>query len=145
LNDHILSSFFSAFPCWDEPAVKATFSVTLIVAAHLTALSNMPEVSCTHLPAPAAPHSTNGGKQLKRVVFEVTPKMSTYLLAWAVGEFDYVQGVTKGGVMIRVLSPPGRGPQGKFALDVGIRSLDFYDQFFKVGLCSSALCARAVS
>ena len=95
----------------------------------------MPELSCTHLPAPVPAHGNNGGKQLKKVVFDVTPKMSTYLLAWAVGEFDIVQGVTKGGVMIRVMAPPGRGPQGQFALDVGIRSLDFYDAFFKVWLC----------
>jgi aminopeptidase N len=114
--------------------VKATFSVTLIVPAHLTALSNMPEISSTHVPAPAAHHGTNGGRQLKKVVFDVSPKMSTYLLAWAVGEFDCVQGVTKNGVTIRVLSPPGRGPQGRFALDAGIRSLDFYDQYFKVSL-----------
>lgn len=119
--------------------MKATFSVTLVVAAHLTAVSNMPEISCSHLPAPGPPHGTNGGKQLKRVAFDVTPKMSTYLLAWAVGEFDCVQGVTKGGVAIRVLSPPGRGPQGQFALDVGIRSLDFYDQFFKVSVCIFAV------
>ncbi len=103
--------------------------MTLIIPAHLTALSNMPELSTTHLP------SANG-QQLKKVVFDTSPKMSTYLLAWAVGEFDFVQGVTKGGVMLRVFSPPGRGPQGKFALDVGIRSLDFYDEYFKVILFS---------
>ena len=47
------------------------------------------------------------------------------------GEFDFVEGTTKGGVSIRVFSPPGRAEQGLFALDVGIRSLDFYDSFFK--------------
>lgn len=47
--------------------------------------------------------------------------MSTYLLAWAVGEFDHVAAVTKGGVAIRVFSPPGRGSQGAFALDVAVR------------------------
>lgn len=114
-----------AFPCWDEPAAKATFTVTLIVAAHLTALSNMPEVSVTHV-------AGTGGKTLKKVVFEKSPKMSTYLLAWAVGEFDFVQGVSKNGVAIRIFSPPGRAAQGNFALDVGIRSLDFYDDFFNV-------------
>ena len=122
-------SLKSAFPCWDEPAVKATFSVTLVVPSHLTAISNMPEISCTHIPAAAGSNST---AMLKKVVFDVSPKMSTYLLAWAVGEFDFVQGASRGGVMLRVFSPPGRALQGKFALDVGIRSLDFYDQFFKV-------------
>lgn len=43
-----------------------------------------------------------------------------------------MQGTTKGGVSIRVFSPPGRAEQGLFALDVGLRSLDFYDDFFKV-------------
>eukprot|EP00349_Pseudokeronopsis_sp_Brazil_P003492 CAMPEP_0202971974 /NCGR_PEP_ID=MMETSP1396-20130829/32169_1 /ASSEMBLY_ACC=CAM_ASM_000872 /TAXON_ID= /ORGANISM="Pseudokeronopsis sp., Strain Brazil" /LENGTH=881 /DNA_ID=CAMNT_0049701907 /DNA_START=22 /DNA_END=2667 /DNA_ORIENTATION=+ len=114
-----------AFPCWDEPAIKATFSVTLIIPAHLTALSNMPEVSTVHLPG-------KNGTMLKKVVFDRSPKMSTYLLAWAVGEFDFVQGITKGGVSIRVFSPPGRALEGKFALDVAIRSLDFYDDFFQV-------------
>jgi aminopeptidase N len=129
----------SAFPCWDEPAVKATFSVTIIIPAHLTAISNMPELSVIHLPSTTTSSSTTAVKDpsakvipLKKVVFDTSPKMSTYLLAWAIGEFDFVQGTTKSGVSIRVITPPGRGMQGKFALDVGIRSLEFYDDFFKV-------------
>lgn len=110
-----------AFPCWDEPLVKATFSVTLVIPATLTALSNMPEKSLEHL--------TDG---TKKVVFDISPRMSTYLLAWAVGEFDFVQGKSKGGVSIRVFSPPGRAQQGLFALDVAERALDFYDEFFQV-------------
>eukprot|EP01034_Spumella_vulgaris_P034598 gene34598-42677_t len=110
-----------AFPCWDEPAVKATFAVTLIIPSHLTALSNMPELSTTHLP---------GNK--KKVLFDTSPKMSTYLLAWAVGEFDFVAGVTEHGVAVRVFCPPGRAEQGKFALHAGIRSLDFFDNYFQV-------------
>jgi puromycin-sensitive aminopeptidase len=121
----LLRAYHSAFPCWDEPAVKATFGVTLIIPSHLTALSNMPETSSTHV-------AGSSGTMLKKVVFDTSPKMSTYLLAWAVGEFDFVQGVTKGGVMLRVFSPPGRGTQGQFALDVGIRALDFFDHFFNV-------------
>jgi aminopeptidase N len=85
-----------AFPCWDEPAVKATFSVALIVPKELTAISNMPELSTTFLP---------GGK--KRVDFDISPKMSTYLVAWAIGHFDFVQTKTTHGVTIRVFSPPG--------------------------------------
>lgn len=125
-----------AFPCWDEPSMKATFSVTLVVPSHLTALSNMPEVSCMHIPAPVSPGAAAAGsatsqQMLKKVVFDTSPKMSTYLLAWAVGEFDFVRGKTEGGVEIRVYSPPGRALQGNFALGVAIKSLDFYDRFFK--------------
>jgi puromycin-sensitive aminopeptidase len=101
--------------------MKATFQVSLTIPAHLTALSNMPEKQTRHVA---------GGK--KRVEFTVSPKMSTYLLAWAIGEFDFVQGVTKNGIQLRVFSPPGRASQGKFALDCGLRALDYYDEFFQV-------------
>ena len=109
-----------AFPCWDEPAVKATFSVTLVIAAHLTALSNMPDISSQHIA---------GGK--RRVVFDVSPLMSTYLLAWAVGEFDMVQAMTKNGVTIRIFSPPGRAQQGStraacYVMCMIIKSTSFY-------------------
>lgn len=57
--------------------MKATFAVTIIVPIHLTAISNMPEKSCTHL-------ESNPPK--KKIVFHTSPKMSTYLLAWAVGK-----------------------------------------------------------
>mmetsp|Transcript_20947 Transcript_20947/g.30195 ORF Transcript_20947/g.30195 Transcript_20947/m.30195 type:complete len:870 (-) Transcript_20947:137-2746(-) len=110
-----------AFPCWDEPALKATFTVSLVVPSELTALCNMPEVSTTHLP---------GHK--KRVQFDVTPKMSTYLLAWVVGHMDYVCGVTENGVAVRVFCPPGRAAHGQYALSAGKRALDFFDEFFGV-------------
>ena len=54
------------------------------------------------------------------------------VLPSVVGEFDFVQGVSKNGVAIRIFSPPGRAEQGRFALDAGVRALDFYDSFFKV-------------
>ena len=110
------------FPCVDEPSAKATFSASLEVDAHLTALSNMPEVKVEALP---------GGKR-KLVTFMRTPKMSTYLLAFAVGQFDYVSALTKHGVMVRVYTPPTRHYLGQFALEVAVKSLDIYDDFFGV-------------
>jgi len=110
-----------AFPCVDEPGVKSTFGLTLIVKKDLSVLSNMPEALVNHLA---------GG--LRKVVFDVSPKMSTYLLAWAVGEFDMIRGTTKHGVTLGVYCPPGRAEHGKFALDVGIKALDWYDDFFGV-------------
>ena len=55
---------------------------------------------------------------LKRVAFARTPIMSTYLLAFIVGEFDFVEQKDANGVLVRVYTPVGRKEQGKFALDV---------------------------
>jgi len=108
------------FPCWDEPACKATFKCTLVCKTGLHALSNMP----------VERRSVEKKGELTRFEYMTTPIMSTYLLAFCVGEFDYVAGTTKNGVSIRVFAPPGRSEQGRFALDVAIRTLDIYDDFF---------------
>jgi aminopeptidase N len=84
------------FPCWDEPAHKAVFGVTLIVPKELDAFSNMPESS----------HKTFEGGTKKELTFLDTPIMSTYLLAFVIGEFDYVQAQTAHGVLVRVYTPP---------------------------------------
>eukprot|EP00124_Ichthyophonus_hoferi_P005984 Ihof_evm2s1096 gene=Ihof_evmTU2s1096 len=70
-----------AFPCWDEPSLKATFSVTMRVSKHLIALGNMQEISVVDIP----------NTDLKAVSFGKTPIMSTYLVAFIAGEFDYVE------------------------------------------------------
>eukprot|EP00730_Choanoeca_flexa_P015746 TRINITY_DN7298_c0_g1_i2.p1 TRINITY_DN7298_c0_g1~~TRINITY_DN7298_c0_g1_i2.p1 ORF type:complete len:872 (+),score=286.73 TRINITY_DN7298_c0_g1_i2:3-2618(+) len=110
-----------AFPCWDEPAAKAIFELTLVIDANLTALSNMPEASIKSLP---------NGK--KKVAFLPSVKMSTYLLAFVVGEFDFVATVTDHGVPIRCFSTPGMSHRCEFALDCAKRCLDLYDDYFKV-------------
>lgn len=111
-----------AFPCWDEPARKAVFAVTLVVDAGLTAFSNMPETSSK---------SINGGKKVE-LEFMDSPKMSTYLLAFVVGEFDFIQAQTKHGVLVRVYAPPGRSADGQFALSVATKALDGYDDYFGI-------------
>lgn len=108
------------FVCWDEPARKAVFAMTLVVDAGLTAFSNMPEQSLRMV--------DTGSK--KEIVFMDSPLMSTYLVAICVGEFDFVQRTTEHGVLVRVYTPPGRSEAGTFALDVGCQSLDIYDDFF---------------
>jgi len=81
------------FPCWDEPALKATYDVTLVVPSNLVALSNMNSIS-----------EQSMGDELKIIEYATTPIMSTYLLAFVVGEFDYVEGVSNHGVNIKVTS-----------------------------------------
>ena len=57
---------------------------------------------------------------LKRVTFAQTPVMSSYLLAFIVGEFDYVEATDENGVLVRVYTPVGKAEQGRFALDVSL-------------------------
>ena len=111
-----------AFPCWDEPSRKATFTLTLTIDKDSQALSNMPEAS----------NVVQADGKTRKIAFLPTPKMSTYLLCWCIGEFDSVAALTKGGVLCKVFTPPGRGETGRFALDVAVRTLDLYDDFFRV-------------
>ena len=111
-----------AFPSWDEPAIKATFEMTLVVPANEIALSNMPVVSEEMAP--------NGKKTVR---FDVTPKMSTYLVAFIVGQFDFVEKMTSDGkIKVRVYTPVGKKDQGEFGLDVAARALMFYTEYFNV-------------
>lgn len=110
-----------AFPCWDEPALKAKFEVTLIVAEELTALSNTPIKATSTL-----------GDGLKMVEFSETPLMSTYLVAFVVGHLEFVEGATAEGVAVRVYTPLGKKEGGQFALDVATRTLSYFEDYFGI-------------
>ena len=109
-----------AFPCWDEPAVKATFDLTVTGPKDRNILSNMPELNVVE----------EGEK--KTVTFDTTPIMSTYLLAIVIGEFDYMEDSTPDGIKVRVFTPVGKKDQGQFALECAVRSLSFYNDFFGI-------------
>jgi puromycin-sensitive aminopeptidase len=85
-----------AFPCWDEPDRKATFAVTLIVDAELTAISNSPIEEETDL-----------GNGKRQVTFADTMRMSTYLVAFIVGPFEFSETVEVDGVPLRIAAVPG--------------------------------------
>lgn len=113
-----------AFPCWDEPSIKATFGITITADEHYTVLSNMDIKS----------ESTKNGK--KTTVFNNSPRMSTYLVAWVIGKLEYIETYTRGEHMakipVRVYSTPGLANQGKFSLDLAAHTLEFFSKTFDI-------------
>jgi puromycin-sensitive aminopeptidase len=108
-----------AFPCWDEPAFKATFAVRLVVDEHLLAVSNGAELQADPLP---------DGR--RRVHFATTMTMSTYLVAFVVGPLVATAPVDVDGVPLRIITPPGKEDQTSFALEVGAFSLRFLADWY---------------
>lgn len=108
------------FPCIDEPEAKATFDLTLNVPKDLVALSNMPVVS----------HNENGG--LATTTFETSPIMSTYLLAFVYGNLHSVSAKTKDGVEVNIWASRDHAAETlEFALDVSVRSIEFFNDYFQ--------------
>ena len=107
------------FPCVDEPEAKATFEVILSTESDVTVLGNMP-IKQQH----------SEGDQLI-TTFETSPRMSTYLLAWVVGELHRKTAISKGGIEVNVWATPAQTPESlDFALDFATESIDFFDDYF---------------
>ncbi|GAA6011348.1 hypothetical protein JCM10207_008309 [Rhodosporidiobolus poonsookiae] len=150
-----------AFPCFDHPALKAPFSISLISPARLTSLSNTPEKARSSsdgqfAPTPVATSTFLAGEEGKLaeqelglacdggwglVEFETTPKMSTYLAAWAVGDFDsistsYVSLLTSRPVSITMYGSKLAGHlergQGQLALDTLSSVMPVYEKLFDI-------------
>ncbi|MDR3571506.1 MAG: M1 family metallopeptidase [Candidatus Pacebacteria bacterium] len=110
-----------AFPCFDEPAQKAIFEVSLTAPAEYEIVSNTIDVETQLHP--------NGTKTVK---FEPSPKMSTYLLAFIVGELEHVERHSEDGVLVRVFTTPGKKHQAEFALDCAAKVISFFNAYFDI-------------
>src|ERR1700720_1470888 len=108
------------FPCWDEPAFKATFALTVTVPRNFLAVGNMPVAR----EEPVAP-------DLKQVAFAPTPKMSSYLFVFAAGELERLTAETD-GVTVGVVTTAGKREQGRFALENAVKLLDYYNDYFGI-------------
>ncbi|XP_054041901.1 endoplasmic reticulum aminopeptidase 1-like [Rissa tridactyla] len=110
-----------AFPCFDEPAFKARFSIKIRREPKHLALSNMPIVK-----------SVNLTPWLVEDHFDTTVKMSTYLVAFIVSDFKSVSKITSRGVKISVYTVPDKIKQADYALDAAVKLLDFYEDYFSI-------------
>ena len=111
------------FPCVDEPEAKATFDLTLITPAGDRVISNTPIKPIKYAKRADGNNVTT---------FETTPKMSTYLLAFVYGELDYKEAKTRSGVTVRTYATPDNVELTEFALEVAVKCLEFYDEYFDV-------------
>ena len=109
------------FPCVDEPAAKAEYDLTLVTRTGITVLGNMPVKF----------QAENGDS--RTTTFEKTPRMSSYLLAFVIGELHKKTARTKSGVEVNVWATPAQNENTlDFALGIATRSIDFYDEYFGV-------------
>lgn len=110
-----------AFPCWDEPDFKATYKVTLEIDEKLTGISNASIES-----------EKNLGNGKKEISYRETIKMSTYLVAFCVGEFEGTEPVMADGKPIRIWAPPGKKHLAKFSEGIAKHSLEFFAKYYGV-------------
>jgi aminopeptidase N len=106
------------FPSWDEPAFKASMALTVTVPQAFLAVSNMPV---------ASEEPTRDGK--KRVAFQLTPRMSSYLFVLAAGDLERTI-ADAGGVTVGVVTTRGKSRQGRYALDSAVDLLRYYNDYF---------------
>lgn len=109
------------FPCIDEPEAKATFELTLITPKDQVLLSNTP-----------IREQKPEGKTRQLTVFQTTPKMSTYLLAFVWGNLKHREAKTKDGVLVRTYATPDNVQHTAFALDIAVKCLEFYNDYFGI-------------
>ncbi|MBI1856979.1 M1 family metallopeptidase [Candidatus Saccharibacteria bacterium] len=117
-----------AFPCIDEPEAKATFQLSLTHTASETVLSNTPikqskVIKLKVKSRTITKHSTT---------FETTPRMSTYLLAFVIGSLDFRESKANNGAIVRAYATPNNVQFTNFALDVAVKCLDFFNDYFGI-------------
>uniref|UniRef100_A0AAX7VBC9 Aminopeptidase n=1 Tax=Astatotilapia calliptera TaxID=8154 RepID=A0AAX7VBC9_ASTCA len=109
-----------AFPCFDEPSFKANFSVRIRRRPEYISLSNMPVVSVAYV------------GDLLEDQFAPSVQMSTYLVAFVICDFKSVTGTTSSGVQVSIYAAPEKWQQTHYALEVAVKMLDFYEEFFNI-------------
>ncbi len=120
-----------AFPCFDHPEKKAVFDIELIIDEQLTAISNQDVESATLIE-----------KNRKKIKFKQSPKMSTYLVFWCVGQFSLIE--DKEDKRVRVAYLPGMEPYVDFGLDFGKKALAYCEDYYGIAYPLSKLDLIAI-
>jgi puromycin-sensitive aminopeptidase len=107
-----------AFPCWDEPAFKAVFAVALAIDPALTAVSNTRVVAETR----------EGDRKVVRFADTIT--MSTYLVAFVVGELEHTEPTPVGATPVSVWCVPGKRRLAAFGQEIGVASLKYFEDYY---------------
>ncbi|XP_041102581.1 endoplasmic reticulum aminopeptidase 2-like [Polyodon spathula] len=110
-----------AFPCFDEPVFKANYSVVIRRGDKHIALSNMPKVKTVEL-----------GGGIFEDHFDVSVRMSTYLVAFIVCDFKSVSQITSTGIEVSIYAVPDKWDQTHYALEAAVKLLEFYEQYFNI-------------
>lgn len=109
------------FPCIDEPEAKATFKLTVETEKDVHVLSNTPV------------HSRDYTENTTITVFEDTPRMSTYLLAFVTGDLHRVHSTSKNGTEVSVYAVTSHDKKSlEFSLDIAVRGIDFFEEYFGI-------------
>ncbi|XP_059825588.1 aminopeptidase Q-like isoform X3 [Hypanus sabinus] len=131
INKSVISSHFEAtfarkvFPCFDEPALKATFDIRLVHRSQLLALSNMPAIDFSER------LEEDGTWQV--TTFDTTVKMSTYLLAFVISDYSNIN-TTYNDIEIRVWASKKHIMDGDadYALNITGPILSFFEEYFNI-------------
>jgi len=109
------------FPCIDEPEAKATFNLTITHNPSQKVISNTPVIE-----------ELKESKTESKSIFAATPIMSTYLVAFIIGDLQYKEAKTKNGTVIRSYCTPDKLDSVDFSLEVAVKCIDFYNLYFDI-------------
>jgi puromycin-sensitive aminopeptidase len=110
-----------AFPCFDEPNMKAVFNLRIKTPKDLHVLANTEVIE-----------KNNMVEEMTEYVFAPTPVMSTYLLAWCIGKFETISSASGSGTMVNINTPLGKINHAKFALEISTKILDYFEDYFGI-------------
>ncbi|KAE8215690.1 hypothetical protein CF327_g1094 [Tilletia walkeri] len=162
IADDLTVSARRTFPCWDEPGVKVPCSFSMIHRTDTVALANMPVRNTKSISSaeqerllrakelPLANPSDRDTNEWTLTEFEEAPKMSSYLLTWANGPFEYLESSYKSvrsgkTIPLRIYATASQISQAQSALDVEAKALPIYEEMFDLDFPLPKLDALVVS